>query len=161
MSLKIFIVFLCAAIGVATGYAVMRSYKRNYEYLDGVCALIAELKRNIAYRRDGAVSVLRAMEIKSRQLEKNVGEYVAFAGGKADKPDISRGILSAEVYERTREFFASIGRSDGQSQINELDMFGERFIGLRDAAETKYKKLGGVAVKLGFLIGLGVGILAL
>ena len=161
MSVKIFIVFLCAAIGVATGYAVMRSYRRNYEYLDGVCAIIGELKRNIAYRRDGAVSVLRAVDIKSRQLEKNVGEYIAFAGSKADKPEISRGLLPAEVHSRTSELFASIGRSDGQSQLDELDMFAERFSALRGVAENKYKKLGGVAVKLGFLIGLGVGILTL
>lgn len=161
MSVKILIVFICTAVGTAAGYFVMCVYKRNFDYLDGVCKLLNELKRNISYRRDAAASVLGAAAIDSAQLKKNVAEYITYTGGKADKPTLSRGFLSAETYARVCELFYSLGKSDGNSQLDELEMFLKTFGDLRAAAETKCKKQGAVAVKLGFLLGLGVGVLTL
>lgn len=161
MSTKILIIFICAAVGTAAGYLVMKSYRRNFAYLDGVCKLIGELKRNISYRRDVASSVLGALDIESAQLKKNVEEYIAFAGGKDEKPNISRGFLPLEVYTRVCDLFCSLGKSDGSSQLDELNMFGDAFKSMRDGAEQKCKKYGTIAVKLGFLLGLGVGVLTL
>ncbi|MCH5165745.1 MAG: hypothetical protein J1G01_05030 [Clostridiales bacterium] len=161
MSVKIMVVFLCAAIGTAGGYFVMCTYRRNFVYLDGVCKMIGELKRNIAYRRDGVASIIGTMSAESVQLKKNIAEYIDYAVGKVDAPQISRGFLPKETYERITELFRSIGRSDGSSQIDELNMYEDAFSKLREAAEIKYSKHGAVAVKLGFLLGLGVGILTL
>lgn len=161
MSAKIIVIFICAAVGTAAGYIIMRSYKRNFVYLDGVCKLIGELKRNIAYRKDSAATVLSGMTTDSALLKKNIDEYVAFTAGKDEKPNISRGFLAADAYGRVCELFSSIGRSDGSSQIDQLDMFGETFGNFRSIAEQKCKKYGAIAVKLGFLFGLGVGVLTL
>lgn len=161
MSLKILIVFICAAIGTAAGFYVMKSYRRKYEYLSGICALVGELKRNIAYRRDGAASIVGGMTVDSAHLKKNIDEYVSYAVGKADKPTISRGFLSRDVYAKVCELFSSLGRTDGAAQIDELEMYEKTFDKLCSDAEQKSAKYGAVAVKLGFLFGLGVGILTL
>lgn len=161
MSVKIVIVALCAAIGTATGYLIMRSYKRNFEYLDGLTAAVNELKRNIAYRRDGTCGVLRGMTFKSALLCKNVAEYVEFAGGKREKPEISRGALPADIHAAACEFFAALAAGDGGAQTSTLDMYAEKFGAMRTVASEKCAKQGGVAVKLGFLVGLGIGILVL
>ena len=139
MSVKILIVFICTAVGTAAGYFV----------------------RNRSSRRDAAASVLGAAAIDSAQLKKNVAEYIAYTGGKADKPTLSRGFLSAGTYARVCELFYSLGKSDGNSQLDELEMFLKTFGDMRAAAETKCKKQGAVAVKLGFLLGLGVVVLTL
>lgn len=161
MSVKILIVFVCAAVGTLAGYLVMLKYKRNSAYLEGVCAMIGELKRNISYRRDTVSSVLGALDIDSSLLKKNVSEYIEYAKGNTDKPAVSRGFLNKEAYARVCELFASLGRSDSKTQISELGMFADTFDKLSAKARHKSDKLGAVAVKLGFLLGLGVGILTL
>lgn len=161
MSVKILIVFVCTAVGTLVGFLIMLRYKRNSAYFEGICAVISELKRNISYRRDSASQVLGGMNIESAQLKKNVGEYIEYAKGTSDKPTISRGFLSEEAYSRVCELFGSLGRADSATQIRELDMFSETFGKLSAAAKQKSDKLGAVAVKIGFLLGLGVGILTL
>lgn len=161
MSVKILIIFACAAAGTATGYAVMLSYKKNYAYLDGVCALIDELVRNISYRCDSAAAVIKSVEVKSSQLNKNIGEYLEYAGGKLDAPDLSRGFLPQRTFDKVKELFCSLGKTDGNTQLSQLKVFADEFGRLKNDAETKYNKYGAVAVKLGFLFGAGVGVLAL
>ena len=70
MSVKILIVFICTAVGTAAGYFVMCIYKRNFDYLDGVCKLLNELKRNISYRRDAAASVRIIKANKNKAIKK-------------------------------------------------------------------------------------------
>lgn len=161
MSVKIVVVFLCAAIGTATGYAIMRTYKLKHEYLSELCSVIAELKHDVSYRCDGVVSVMRKSNIKNKLLCKNIGEYISFAEGKADGPHVSKGYLNDDAYKLSGDFFSSVGRSDGKSQMEELKMFGEKCTALCAVAEEKSKKIGVASVKLGFLIGLGIGILVL
>lgn len=161
MSVKITVVFLCAAIGTATGYMIMRSLKLRYGYINELCGIVAELKHNIGYRRDGAASIFRSLSITNKQLCKNVYEYIEYASGNTDKPVISKGYLEAETYEAVSGFFGAFGRTDGKSQLDELKMYEDKFVSLKNKAEQKRDKMGAAAVKLGFLIGLGVGILTL
>ncbi len=161
MTGKILIVVLCAAVGTFVGFAVLCSYRRNLEYLDGVCGLISELKRNMAYRRDAAASVLASYDTKNAHLKKNIGEYMAFVGAKDGKLDISRGFLPPRTHSGVCELFASLGGADGGAQQRELEAFGASFEELRAKAAQKSAKYGALAVKLGFLFGLGVGILTL
>ncbi len=161
MSVKIFVIFICAAIGTAGGYSVMRAFKRNAAYLENVRAMIGALKRNISYRRDSVASVLGEYAAESPQLKKNIDEYIAYVGEKDGKLTLSRGFLSAQAYKRVCELFSSLGKSDGGTQIGELEMFEKSFDELCSLASEKYTKYGPLAVKLGFLFGLGVGVLFL
>lgn len=156
---RLLLVFLCAAVGTVIGYFILRSYRREFEYHDGVCALIGELKRNIAYRRDPATSVLDAFKAESALLQKNIEEYVRFARGKEGAPEISRGFLDADGYRAVSGFFGGLGHSEEGTQTKELDSYLKTFETMRDQAQKKCKVQGAVAVKLGFLLGLGVGIL--
>lgn len=158
---KLLLVFVFAAIGTAAGFTVMRAYRRDLSYLSGVCAMIDELKRNISYRKDGAADILRGYRSDSERLNVNVGEYLKYVSEKDGTLGISKGFLSAPVHKAVSEFFASLGRSDGESQLKELDAYGTSFAKLRDAAKEKSEKYGALAVKLGFLFGLGVGVLFL
>ncbi len=161
MSTKLLIVFLCAAVGTVAGLAVMKRYKRNFLYLDGVCSVISELKRNMSYRRDDAVSVLKRCEVPSAHLKKNIDEYIAFAAAKDGKLSLSRGFLSSAEYANVCALFETVGGSGGAVQASELDGFGTVFTEHKTAAADKLKKYGTAAVKLGFLFGLAVGILTL
>lgn len=161
MSVKILLMFVCTAIGTAVGYSVMRAYRRNLVYMDSMCAAINELKRNISYRRDAVSTVLSKCVLESEQLKKNIGEYISYVGAKDGKLEISRGFLSAAAYASVCEFFASLGKSDGSTQLNDLELFDSTFSAMRNAAAEKSSKYGALSVKLGFLFGLGVGVLIL
>lgn len=161
MTNKLFIIAVCAAVGSLSGFIVLKAYKRKLDYLVGVCDMIGELKRNISYRKDSASSVLGAFSTESLQLKKNIDEYIAFAAAKDGKLEISRGFLSSSDHAKVKELFGSLGVSDGKSQMDRLDEFSNVFSGLRDNAAVKSDKYGALSVKLGFLLGLGVGVLFL
>lgn len=161
MSVKLFLLFLCVAAGTLCGYMILLSYKKNYSYLDGVCGIINALKQNLSYKKDAVPKVLGGIKVVSAQLQKNINEYIGFADGRYDKRIISRGFLPQSTYDGAIDLFDAIGGSDESSQNARLDALLLRFNKLRAEAERKYKSLGAVAVKLGFLIGLGVGVLVL
>lgn len=161
MTAKLLIVFVCAAVGAATGYFVMSAYNRNRLYMESVCAMIAELKRNISYRRDSVAGILGGFETESPQLKKNIAEYSAYAAAKDGELVISRGFLSANDHAKVKELFGSLGVSDGRSQTEGLEAFAAEFDALKKAAIERSEKYGTLAVKLGFLFGLGVGVLFL
>lgn len=161
MSIRIVIMFICAAIGTAAGYAIMRTYRRNLAYLEDMCNLVNELKRNISYRKDSATAVLGAFGAESAQLKKNIEEYIKFASEKDGKLEISRGTLQKTTYASVCGFFSSLGLYDGAAQLGELEMYGSGFCDLKKAAAEKSEKYGPLAVKLGFLFGLCAGVLFL
>ncbi len=161
MSVKLFLLFLCVAAGTFCGYMILLSYKKNYSYLDGVCGMISALKQNLSYKKDAVPVVLGCLKVSSAQLQKNINEYIGFVGGQSDKRVISRGFLPQSTYDGVTDLFEAIGGSDESSQNARLDALSLRFSKLRAEAERKYKGMGAVAVKLGFLIGLGVGVLVL
>lgn len=161
MTNKLFIMAVCAAVGAAAGFIVMKTYKRRLAYLTGVCNMIGELKRNISYRKDSAASILGAFDTDSAQLKKNISEYIAYTEAKDGALDISRGFLSGDDHAKVKEFFGALGTSDGASQMDRLDAFSAMFTVLRDKAAEKSDKYGALSVKLGFLLGLGVGVLFL
>lgn len=161
MSTRLFILFLSVAVGTFCGYMVLLSYKRNYSYLGGVCDMLSALKQNLAYKKDTVPIVLSRLTVTNVQLKKNIDEYIAFAAGQTEGREVSRGFLPQSTFDGVTELFAAIGSSDESSQSARLDEFTARFDKLRADAENKYTKYGSVAVKLGFLFGLGVGVLVL
>lgn len=161
MSTKLFLICLCVAVGTFCGYLVLQSYKKNYSYMDGVCGLISSLKQNLIYKKDSVPLVLGSMPVSSSQLKKNIDEYIDFTAGKSDKRIVSRGFLSKSAFDEVSELFGALGSSDEGTQTAQLDGFAAKFENLRAEAERKYKKYGTVAVRLGFLLGLGLGVLVL
>lgn len=161
MSVKIVIVFLCAAAGTATGYLILCGYRRRFEYYDGLCKLLNELSRNLEYRMDSAASVISRTALSGALLKKHAAEYAEYATGKTPELVLSRGFLRADELESVRGMFASLGASDGKTQANELKAQASAFCAVRDEAKQRLDKYGAAAVKLGFLFGLGACVLVL
>ena len=163
MTAKLLIIFGCAALGTLTGFIVMKSFGRDLAYITELCALVDALKRNISYRSDSAADILTsfAATASSAHLKKNVAEYVAFASSKGGELAVSRGFLPKDVYLSASGFFASLGGADRRGQLDALDAYGKDFEKLKAKAEERSTKYGALSVKLGFLFGLGVGVLFL
>lgn len=161
MTTKLLLLFLFMGMGTFCGYSVMLSLRRRYLYLSGVCKVIGDIKRNVAYRKDSLSGMLAGFDCESAQLKKNVEEFIRYADGKSDSPQFSRGFLPKDIFDRAVELFTSIGKSDGPTQIEQLSVFEKDFTKLCAESEKKYTDVGGIAVKLGFLLGLGVGILVM
>ena len=158
---SVFLLFVCAAIGTLCGYLILLSYKRHYSYLDDACAVISALKQNLSYKKDSVPAVLGRLNVTNAQLKKNIQEYISFASGQSANKELSRGFLPQATFDGVKELFDFIGGSDEGTQGARLDAHLTRFEKLREDAEKKYKGQGRVAVKLGLLIGLAVGVVAL
>lgn len=163
MTFKILVVALCAALGTAAGYIIMKSYKRKTSYMSGLCALIGELKRNISYRRDAAASVAEGFSLSAESglLKKHIDEYKAFVAAKNGELILSRSFLSKDAYSSVCSFFTALGKTDEASQLDELEMYYKDFSERLAKASAESERYGALAVKLGFLLGLGVGVLFL
>lgn len=161
MITKILILVVCAALGTVVGFGILREYKRKQRYLEEVCAMIRELKRNMDYRRDCAASVLKRFMPESSLLKDNIAQYLGFVESKDGELKISRGYLSKPVHDGMCELFLALGCSDGASEKRGLNDFSAVFEERAAAAKAKTEKFGALAVKLGFLFGLCIGILAL
>lgn len=159
MSIKIFIVFVCAAIGTGLGFVLSRAYRRKTVYYSSMCELVNELKRNISYRRDSVVSVMKNFKSGSDRLNSQISEYIGYVSTKDGELKLSRGFLPASAFAEINGFFSSLGFSDGESQARELDGYAKKFEAEYSAASEKSKKYGPLAIKLGFLFGLCLGIL--
>lgn len=161
MSVKIFMLFVCAAIGTGAGFGFSRMYLRSSAYYSGICELIGELKRSIAVRRDSVVSVMKKFTSKSDRLNSQIAEYISYISSKDGELRISRGFLSSSAYSEVSGFFSSLGGADGEAQVKDLDRYLSKFEADFAAADEKSKKYGPLAIKLGFLFGLCAGILFL
>ncbi len=161
MTGKILVVCLCCAAGTAIGFYMMYSHKRRYVYYNALVAMLVELKQNIAFRRDSVVAVLGAYACESKPLKKNIDEYLAHISNKGGDLALSRGFLTRDAHADVVKLFSRLGGFDGDTQSGDLEMFISRFTVQRDKAKEKFDKYGALCVKLGFLIGLGIGILFL
>lgn len=158
---KLLMLIVCTALGTTIGILIMRSFKRSSLYMDSVCAMISELKRNVAYKRDSVIKVLTLFNTESNQLKKNIDEYANYVSSKNSKLQLSRGYLTVDEHKKVCGLFESLGVSDSHTQEEMLNNFSEVFGRYKVLTREKEEKFGMLAVKLGFLFGLGVGILFL
>lgn len=151
------ILALSTASGCFIGLALAKRNREREEYFRCLVELCSRIETNICFKGEKLEDVLKGTEIGSDALSRNVGDYLVYIGGGEFKSDCK--LLSKEENEEVREFFARLGKSDAETELNELRRRKAMFDRRLNVAAEKNKTQSSMCVKLGSLFGLLVGIL--
>ncbi|MCL2599201.1 MAG: stage III sporulation protein AB, partial [Firmicutes bacterium] len=144
-------------MGCLVGVYFYKRYKARCQFFVDIVGLIDALMIDVRYKQEGLPSILRDYQtaIKS-ELLKTISDYLA---GRLE--NTKHTILTKQEMHKVKQFFLSLGRLDSDTQLLVLEGYKQEFVVLCSVAKEKFSKYGGTAIKLGFLLGMGVGILFL
>lgn len=151
----IIVIFVCGCAGCLIGVFFYKKYKERSAYFTDVVGLIETLVVDVRYRQDGLLMVLNNYKVGLKSDFSSTIE--SFLNGNIGEQKIS--VLNKIERKRVEKFFASLGRIDSDTQLLLLQGEKEEFTKLSTLAKEKFVKYGSMFIKLGFLLGIGIGIL--
>ena len=159
MITKLCIVCLCVAASVMIGLMLYKRKQSRIKYFESAVRLTEKLISDISFRRESLTTVLTEFSREDKsELKKHIDTFVS---SPYDSVVISGKLLKPEEKRLMREFFGSLGLTDTQTQIGELNSYKSRFEQIYNDENEKFKKSGPLSLKLSVLIGLAVGVLIL
>lgn len=159
MITKFCIISLCMTASVMVGLIYTKSKKSRVEYFESCIKLTDKLISDISFRKENLLDILREFQADEKtELKNHIGK---FCDSPFEKFSADGKILKADEKRLLNDFFASLGSTDTQTQLSELENFRVRFADKFQTENEKFKKTGGIGLKLSVLFGLGVGILIL
>lgn len=160
MITKMLIVALCILAGTMTGLIFSKKLKNRANYYKSAAAFVDTLITEVSFKKSTIKKIMNDFLVSNNSAFNNdINEYLSCA----DKNSLilKKGVLNeSECYEM-KKFFQSLGQSDAQTQITELENYKKLFGKFYSEAEEKMKKNGGMYIKLGFFAGLALGIILL
>lgn len=142
------------------GLLLNKNSQRRVKYFENFNALILTLISEIKFRQESLKNILSNFnQNNSSDLSVNISEYLDFLSGEKKELVLSKNKLTPKELEEVRNFFISLGTSDSDTQLFELDNFKQKFDLIYGEVSGKHKKNGGLYLKLSFLIGLSIGII--
>jgi len=147
--------------GSFVGLFFSKRVKKKAAYYDALLDFIAHITSEVKFRKNSVRQICNNFLATSSDtpFNKNLLEF-----SEASNPFeivLSRGVLKKSELVEVRQFLASIGTLDSETQIMELELAKEKFSTLsKKNNETKHK-FSSMYVKLGFLAGLALGIILL
>ena len=159
MVTKLCIVCLCVTASSMFGLMIVRHKQGRIKYFDSAVRLTEKLISDVSFRRENLVTVLSEFSSEDKsELKKHID---AFIKSPYENPVISGKLLKPEEKRLLKEYFSSLGVTDTQTQISELNSYKSRFEQIYNDENEKFKKSGSLSLKLSVLIGLAVGVLIL
>lgn len=159
MITKLLIIFLCITAATMVGFSLSKKCKQREKYFEEILLLINTLICDMKFRKDSLKILLSGFcAEKNNKLKVNILEYIDYIDSKKEL-NLSKGNLSVSEFENIKTFFTCLGTSDADTQIYELENYKQRFSDYYTLAKEKNTKYGGLYIKLGFLIGLAIGII--
>ena len=157
---KFLLVIIASAAGTFGGMYLSRRLKTRAGYYAALGAFINHISSEVKFRKNPIkIIVADFLADNETPLSKNLSEY-------ADAPDpisavLSRGVLKKTESAEVQKFLSSLGYLDSDTQVCELQLYKEKFAALSSDASEKSKKYAAMYVKLGFFLGLALGIVVL
>jgi len=126
-------------------------------YFKDLLDLTDRLISDIGFLQNPSDQIIKTFECKSVHLKKNIAEYLDFVDGK--KLNLSLTVLSKRELAAIKDFFERLGTLDLDNQINELSAKRALFLQFYSVCQKRDSSFGKAYIKLGFLMGLAVGIM--
>lgn len=153
MELKIALLFLFSVVGACAGVAACKVLRADRDYFAELVRLTDRLSFGIKCKNESVLEIMGEAAVGGR-LGKQIKAFVSAS-------ELPRLGLKKEIYSEVCSFFGALGLSDSAAQTEMLDGYAARFKVYREQYEANYTKYGALSVKLGFAIGLAIGILVI
>ncbi|MDR3022318.1 MAG: stage III sporulation protein AB [Clostridiales bacterium] len=154
----LFIIFLTAISGTMIGLFFYKRQKARLDYFYDLCGLINVLILDVRFRQDRLHAVMTEYLSDCKSELKNHIELFLSNVGKGEL-NFSPNVLKKSELFRVNRFFLSLGRTDSGTQLLELDGYKMEFSQDLSKVKQRHDSYGTLFIKLGFALGLGVGIL--
>lgn len=150
---------LTTAVGALIGNVYRRSLAAKTRYYAEYTRFLRYAAADVACRRTSVPALAATFDTPDPNFSAHLREWTE--GLKNDSHKLSRGCLSAAEADAVGQTLFSIGRVDAETQLRQLQLAADEAAASHSAAAGKQDKYGNLAVKLGLLAGLAVGILLL
>lgn len=150
---------LFGVVGALIGMYFSNRLARRRCYFEGMIMLVNDFSSDIRFRQTNLSDILSSQS--NSAIKNNVSEFASFVDGKTEKLLITRGDLTRREYEAVKAFFSDLGTYDLSTQIIVLENHKQKFNEFYEAARKKEKEQAGMSVKLGFMLGLAIGIMVM
>ena len=159
MITKLCIICLSMTASTMFGLINMRNKKRRIDYLDSLIKLCDYLISEISFNKDKLITALEKFaDTDNTEL---ANQLKTFCESPYSDKIIYPKFLKKDEQVTVSDFFSSLGCTDGETQISQLQNYKKRFGDIDCYEEDKFKKSGSVGLKLSVLFGIAVGILIL
>lgn len=142
------------ALSVAAGYIFSIKYRERFEFYTGFAEFNRLMKNAVSFSSESLGDVLK---------DRAGVFYVAFNAckNKADKYDSSLKCLTSEERSSFYNYVKEIGLTDKITQLDFINEYENLLTAKLASVEADYKKYKPLFIKLGFLFGLILFILAI
>ncbi len=160
MITKFLIVALCMVAGTMTGVMFSKKLVKRAEYFEKMLNLVNAIISEVKFRKSATKTILSEFcKSDGSLLSEHLRTYIECEDFSSFA--LSKNFLNEEEKREIERLFLSLGTSDSQTQIFELENYKLKISDMLKAADEKKKKFGGLYIKLGFFAGLALGIIIL
>ena len=154
-------VFILAifSICVFIGYAVSLKYTKRKRFFASMISLADKLSLEINFSRERLKVLVENVDKSTHINLLGIDQkFVDFLDRKIDLTQQAlfdkNDMLKNEEKDTILLFFKTLGRSDVENQIKEIQGFSEKFKEMKKQCDLEQKKYGSLSFKLGIIAGL-------
>ncbi|MBO4262286.1 MAG: hypothetical protein J5903_00690 [Clostridia bacterium] len=155
--IKYIVGFLVVAISTVAGKKFTEKYKCRYDFFKALSAFNSEVIRDMAYKKDGLLSVM-----KKSYGNDSFDEYLKKVAKSAEEgtelPEPPE-FLEREDGGYVKKYFSQIGRFSSAAETDLLLSAREELNARTEEHKSKSDKFAALGAKLGFAVGMTVFII--
>ena len=160
MELVIIKLFLCSALGLVVGNFVCKRYRQKRVYYEEILNLICRIESDLSFVQSKISDLFSSLDdVRCEELKVHCQEFKKVVSG--EDSELTRFNFSSDEYSEISSFFSSLGTSDLSTQLSQLKYYKDKFTVRFENSKNCEKSKGKPSVKLGFFMGLAVGIVIL
>ena len=157
MTIKLLILFISGFAGAMIGSYFYKRARCKVMFFSEAQDFCNFLINDIGFRQQPIKLLTKEFLSKSKsEFSKTLEAYLKFLEGEEF---VLNGKKNSEENEVIKNFFMSIGKTDAETQVNEIKYYKDKFTVFYGNAEKTLNGLGRNYIKLGFLCGLVMGLL--
>ena len=159
MYLKFLLVTIfCASGGVIGCFLRKKGLEKETYFLD-LKAFATTLICEIRFSHETIAKILNDFESKSQLFSLHKKQYLRILEG--EKISLEKSWLTTAQYATVENFFFNLGKYDSATQIFQIEAQMDKLSAITQTISEQNKKQGTMKIKIGCLLGMGVGILIL